>query len=432
MIENVLSFALKTQDTELLYLLIDHTDILSKAENAVLDKVLLFLRKFDRLPSEDELGLLGNDWKKLYIRDFDGKKDALVFWFSQEATKIRVLRKIREAAIAVETNEDAGDLLLAAARLADGTAESKELSLRTDWEHVLELGLLRKYDDNSITTGVAMLDAAIGGLFKEDVSVVMAPSSRGKSMYLAHTAYCAMREGKNVLAVTLEITEDRWGQRILQRIGMSSQVEVLASDNQIFIKRFMHNTDGECMIRYYPAKSLSVAGLESMVDRCITTGFYPDLVLVDYIDEMRPGVFDESDRGGQRGITQGLGNLAKRFNIHVMSATQTNREGLNKQVITEKEIGQNYGKYQVADVCLALCQTDIEFEARQGRIYVAKSRNEGGRGIQVPIRLDFSTAMFEDIDVFRPGVSTFVSDAEVERAIEETSNELFSMRGRRQ
>lgn len=417
-ISKVLGFVCTHQDTELLYLLIDSKDVLSDPECAVIDKVLAFFRKFDRLPEKDELDILGKDWSTQYYEEVSIGKDVLVDWWKAETKKLRVAAKLREAAIALDSNNpEVDDILLQAARLASREEVQEELRLSTDWEKILQKGLFRKQEENLLSTGIRRLDRAIGGLFRDDTTLIMAPSNRGKTMFLAHIAYHAVLNGLKVLAVTLEIPADRWGFRVLQRIGLSGDVHYLVNKMKPHISRYIRLVDGECIIRWFPARSLSIAGLEGLIERYSIQGYVPDLVIVDYLEEMQPGKFDETDRGGQRGVAQGLCNLSKRFNIHVMSATQTNKEALNKLIITEKEMGQNYGKYQVVDGVFALCQTEDEYANNQGRIYVCKWRNEGGRGAQIPLRIIFAKALFEDINVTRPS-DTSTNEEVVEVSIE--------------
>src|SRR5690606_16652528 len=53
-----------------------------------------------------------------------------------------------------------------------------------------------------------------GGFRENTMTVLSAPTGGGKSMFLSHFAASFLLGGKNVLYITLEMTEDQIGERI--------------------------------------------------------------------------------------------------------------------------------------------------------------------------------------------------------------------------
>lgn len=403
MIEQLLWLAGKMQDRNLLYMLADGMDILPDTEKEVVVKAVQFFKTFKIVPRADDLDLIQQGWGKTFCAETTSDKEVLTAWWKQTVQKRRVASKIRDASIALDSGQPADGLLLQAARLAgaDYDAKEKELLLNRDWKSVLEVAAARDSEYSFISTGIRGLDKAIGGLHRDEASITMTPTNRGKSMFLVHTAYHSLIQGLKVLAVTLEITADRWMQRLLQRIGKSSNVRELNTTYKPFIEQAINLMPGSCIVRYMPSKQLSLAKLESMIDQYSIKDFHPDVVIIDYLDEMYIPP-REALRMGLREVAQGFTHLAKQFNCHMATATQTNRAALGKTVITEKDVGEDYGKIQVADVVLALCMTNEEYENKQGRFYVCKDRNGSGRGTQVPVRVEFGKALFEDLASAQP------------------------------
>ncbi len=100
----------------------------------------------------------------------------------------------------------------------------------------------------------------------------------------------------------------------------------------------------------------------------------PDVVIIDYADLITPSRHYEKTYE-EAGLTyRELRALAKRHNLVVWTASQTNRGALNKPVITKADLADSLKKADVADLIIALCQTKKEKLKRRARWYVDKSR----------------------------------------------------------
>ena len=71
------------------------------------------------------------------------------------------------------------------------------------------------------------------------------------------------------------------------------------------------------------------------------------------------------------------------------TASQTNRSGLNAEVITMEAISEAFNKCFVADFIFSLSRTIEDKKANKGRIFIAKNRN-GPDGLVFPIFADWS------------------------------------------
>ncbi len=71
------------------------------------------------------------------------------------------------------------------------------------------------------------------------------------------------------------------------------------------------------------------------------------------------------------------------------TASQTNRSGLNAEVITMESISEAFNKCFVADFIFTVSRTIEDKNTNTGRIFVAKNRN-GPDGLVYPIFMDTS------------------------------------------
>ena len=79
------------------------------------------------------------------------------------------------------------------------------------------------------------------------------------------------------------------------------------------------------------------------------------------------------------------------------TATQTNRQGSNVNIITDSELGDSYGKFRTVDYCISLNQGAEEFDEGMMRAYVMKSRN-GRTRFQVPVSIDYNTLTMQEAE----------------------------------
>ena len=77
------------------------------------------------------------------------------------------------------------------------------------------------------------------------------------------------------------------------------------------------------------------------------------------------------------------------------TASQTNRAGLNAEVITMESISEAFNKCFVADFIVSISRTIEDKVSNTGRAFVAKNRN-GPDGLVYPIFMDTSNV---NIDV---------------------------------
>ena len=74
-------------------------------------------------------------------------------------------------------------------------------------------------------------------------------------------------------------------------------------------------------------------------------------------------------------------------NLPVWTASQSNRDAANSDVIGLESMAESYGKAQVADLVLSISRKAEEKSTGLGRLFVAKNR-AGRDGILFPITID--------------------------------------------
>ena len=122
-----------------------------------------------------------------------------------------------------------------------------------------------------------------------------------------------------------------------------------------------------------------------------------DMIIVDYADLLRPVRTQREKRNELETIYEDLRGIAQEFECPIWTASQTNRSGLNAEVITMESISEAFNKCFVADFIFSISRT-VENKAQNGgRIFVAKNRN-GPDGIDDPIKMDTSNVFIEVLE----------------------------------
>ncbi len=118
-------------------------------------------------------------------------------------------------------------------------------------------------------------------------------------------------------------------------------------------------------------------------------GIKPDMVIVDYADLLRPRSTSAEKRHELENIYEELRAIAQKYECVVITASQTNRSGLNAEVITMEAISEAFNKCFVADFIYSLSRTPQDKQSNKGRIFIAKNRN-GPDGLVYNAFVDWS------------------------------------------
>jgi len=241
---------------------------------------------------------------------------------------------------------------------------------------------------NPISTGWKEVDAVSkGGLGKGELGVVIAPTGAGKSMVLVHLGAQAVKSGKTVIHYTLELSDTIIGTRYDSCITGVPLNDVYSFKENIYEK--VSELEGSLIIKEYPTKSATTNSIKMHLERLKTRGIEPDMIVVDYADLLRPISNLREKRHELETIYEQLRGLAQEAECPVWTASQTNRSGLNTEVITMESISEAFNKCFVSDFIFSVSRTADDKVANTGRMFIAKNRN-GPDGIIYPMMMDTS------------------------------------------
>lgn len=213
----------------------------------------------------------------------------------------------------------------------------------------------------------------------------IAHHNSGKSMVMVHAGAHALKQGKNVIYYTLELSDGVVGRRFDSCISEIYLDELKVRKDEVL--EAIREVPGKLIVKEYPTKSATVQTLENHVNKIIQSGTKIDMIIVDYADLLKSSSGYTDKRFELEGVYEELRGLATKFEVTVLTASQTNRSGLNAEVVTMESISEAFNKCFVADFIYSLARTVEDRQTNQGRIFVAKNRN-GPDGNVYPIFMD--------------------------------------------
>ena len=264
-----------------------------------------------------------------------------------------------------------------------------------DWFMDLDQRYVKK-SRKPITTGWQRIDEITkGGVGAKELAVVIAPTGAGKSMVLVHLGAQALKLGKKVVHYTLELADTVVGIRYDSCLAKVDLRDIM--DSKEIVKERIQDVSGKLIIKEYPTKSASTKSLKNHLEKLRKQNIMPDVVIVDYADLLRPVSHGAEKRHDLEGIYEELRGMATEFNCAFITASQTNRGGLNAEVITMESISEAFNKCFVADFIFSLSRTPQDKQANSGRIFIAKNRN-GPDGLVFPAAVDWATVSIEVLE----------------------------------
>jgi len=284
-----------------------------------------------------------------------------------------------------------------------------------NWNHDINLGTkitdvekrfeeLRTLVKNVIPSPWKALNSFIGGgFYAKELTIFAAGSSVGKSIAIDNIALNSWLNGKNVVLITLELSETRKGQRIDASALKANIQDVIYREDEVikYYKQHDKRKNG-LWIKEFPTSSISTKEIEKyLYNLHIYDGLEkPDILLVDYLDILLPNV----KRVGSTYIDQGvvgenLRAMAQELAIPVVTASQFNRGNLGISIddLTEGFLADSWKKMMIADCLIGMVASQEDRLNNRINLKSLKNRN-GPKDVIFPLTIYYEQLRMIDIN----------------------------------
>lgn len=287
------------------------------------------------------------------------------------------------------------------------------------------------------------------GFLPGTLSVICAAQGVGKSLLMCDLISGFIKNGKNVLLVSLEMSEKEMMKRIYANVfdidvnhfsdlsKTSGELENFSdpvTKTQILSKydSFKVGDRGKLFIKEYPTGSFSASMLESLVKKYQQQKNVKfDVILVDYLGIAKSDRVSPS--AGLYSYVKAIGEefraAALNLGVALISASQLNRSSVNQvENVDNSKISDSMGTAMIADFILFMLQSEEMKENSNMILKVTKNRFNG-RTDQWIMDIDYPKMRFSDHvglngSTFDSGKQAEDSKKFVDSELQKISNEI--------
>lgn len=248
-------------------------------------------------------------------------------------------------------------------------------------------------DSSMISSKWPWLDDALGGGFTElgkALYVFAGQSNIGKSIFLGNVAANIASQGKNVLVVTLEMSETLYAKRIASNVTKIPMKDFRNNVNTLryALDESQKSTNGRLYIKEFPPSMLTPKQLGAFIKKMKDSGIRIDAVVIDYLTLMTASGSNSYEKG--KNICEQVRALSYVFKCPFISAAQLNRSAVGQNNPDMSGIAESLAIVMTADVIVSIFQNEEDQEMSIIRLGMMKNRF-GPRGMVQAMQIDYLT-----------------------------------------
>jgi replicative DNA helicase len=210
-------------------------------------------------------------------------------------------------------------------------------------------------------------DSTTGGWYRAALSVFQGMPNVGKTILLCNEAAYAYQCGYNVLYVSLEMAEELIWERLAVNVTDIPIYSIRKESNGDIEKLLKQNKEkharkcGNIKVRQLPSTTTPLEVENVMNEVKISEGYNIDILFVDYLGEMKPAKRSSTIQASSlysqgKEVAEQLRDLAVKYEMPVVTASQVNREGYNNILMNMKNTAESAGVNNTADLMITITQ----------------------------------------------------------------------------
>lgn len=258
-----------------------------------------------------------------------------------------------------------------------------------------------------VPTGFPQLDSLLSGLQPSDMIIVGARPSYGKTTFVLDIARHASLKGKHVGIFSIEMSKEQVIDRI---IASQAQVSLwrmrtgqLKDELEFALVQQALDELSKATIYIDDSPSPDILQMRSMARRLqIEHGL--DLVVIDYLQLIRPRTSSDNIVQQITEISRGLKSLARELGVPVLVVSQLSRNVENREVKIPRlsDLRESGSLEQDADVVMLISRKDRHGESipdeEQNIVDVIVAKHRNGPTGSIRLRFDPEKISFRNID----------------------------------
>jgi len=245
-----------------------------------------------------------------------------------------------------------------------------------------------------------------GGHKRKALSCILAGTNVGKSAMMCYLAGELLKQGKDVLYITMEMAEELVMQRVEANLLDISTDDLEKLSKEQYLKKVdkvKSKTHGRFFAKEYPTSAAHSGHFRHLLKELKQKKkFNPDFVFIDYINICASSRYKSMAGVNSytyiKAIAEELRGLAVEFEIPIMTATQINRDGFNDKSPDMTSTSESFGLPATLDWFIAVTQDEVLKDNGQQCVHLLKTR-WGNKSHAKPelVNIDWDKMRYSDV-----------------------------------
>ena len=228
----------------------------------------------------------------------------------------------------------------------------------------------------------------------------------GKSVMMCHVAANALKLGKNVLYISMEMAEERVAERVDANLMSVRMGDLRNLERDAFgtkIDKIRNKTNGKLIIKEYPMGSAHAGHFRALIEELkVKRGFTADLIVVDYLGICASQRVKNATANSYTilgSVAEELRSLAQEYNVPVLTGVQINRGGIDSSDMDITDTSDSMKIVHSLDLYIGIVRTEELDELGQVMIKQLKNRyGDPGTYKRFVIGMDASRSLLYDVE----------------------------------
>ena len=222
-----------------------------------------------------------------------------------------------------------------------------------------------------------------GGIPDGTLNVILAGTNVGKTLAMIHFTGSYLKQGKNVLYITLEMAEEEIARRVdanLFDVKINDVERMDAGKFKSGISKLRTKTCGDLIIKQFPTGAGHVGHFRQLLQELwLKKNFKPDVILIDYIGicaSSRVKLGNTNSYFYVKAIAEEMRGLGIEYQCPIWTAVQATRGGFGNTDMDITDTAESFGLPATADLMFGAIRTD-ELDAI-GQLMIKQMKNRYG------------------------------------------------------
>jgi len=383
-----------------------------------------YFNQYNSLPTKEALAILVSNDKNINERDFESIKETLeeisndtdetntqfLIDKTEQFCKDRAIyNAIIKSVNIIEGKDDKLDKGALPKLLSDALGVSFDRNVGHDYlENSDERFEFYHRKENKIPFALDYFNRITsGGISEKTLTVILAGTGVGKSLFMCDMASSVFMMGKNVLYITLEMAEERIAERIDSNLLNVPIVEMRKLSEDNFNKKLTavrSKTTGKFVVKEYPTASANANHFRVLLNElAMKKNFVPDIIFIDYLNICSSSRLKVGSNVNSytyvKSIAEEIRGLAVEYSVPIVTATQTTRSGYSNSDVGLEDTSESFGLPATADLMFALISTEELEKLNQIMVKQLKNRyNDPAMYRKFVVGIDRSRMKLYDVD----------------------------------